>query len=384
MVTPCYSPSWRGSFKPACLWKQSNICCRRAPKPLSASASQRDLWDYDGSCVSTIQLDSFKLFHRLSFGHRNHRTFIVVVYDPSSPSCRAAEYEIERLATGLRHSPAVQVAKLNAAEPDTCAFLAATFPGLRDRLPAVLLYPEAATGYIRLKGRSPTAEDVVRGVNKMYGLVLPMRPQLTLQDVPEGELAQLLYGGPAGLERQRKKERFRRLLEEVAEAREQAATAAAGGEAGAQSAAARDDATRGLLQSSPVTASVAPATPPVADVAVSRSYWSGDRATLWGVMALLSLFAFAWDMWLAAAWDRWQLERRQRKRARGVQFGQEQDTLDLGILLADRLEEGAAFAPSGRQVAATTKMTTETAAPLPSASLPSLPPPHTGPNGVGV
>ncbi|GIL57797.1 hypothetical protein Vafri_12856 [Volvox africanus] len=98
-----------------------------------------------------------------------------------------------------------------------------------------------------------------------------------------------------------------------------------------------------------------------------------------------SLFAFAWDMWLAAAWDRWQLERRQRKRARGVQFGQEQDVLDLGSLLADRLEGGAAFAPSGRQAVSTATVTTETvASSSPSAALPSLQTPRTGPNAPGA
>ncbi|GIL57795.1 hypothetical protein Vafri_12856 [Volvox africanus] len=207
-----------------------------------------------------------------------------------------------------------------------------------------------------------------------------MRPQLALQDVPEDVLAQLLYGGPEGLERQRKKERFRRLLEEVAEAREQAAAAAV-----SEGAAGGGDSARGSPKLSSGTASVVAATQPVADVAVSGSYWSRNKATLWGVMALLSLFAFAWDMWLAAAWDRWQLERRQRKRARGVQFGQEQDVLDLGSLLADRLEGGAAFAPSGRQAVSTATVTTETvASSSPSAALPSLQTPRTGPNAPGA
>ncbi|GLI67826.1 hypothetical protein VaNZ11_012108 [Volvox africanus] len=206
-----------------------------------------------------------------------------------------------------------------------------------------------------------------------------MRSQLALQDVPEDVLAQFLYGGPAGLERQRKKERFRRFLEEVADAREQAAAAAV-----SEGAAGGGDGARGSPQLSSGTASVAAATPPVAGVAIYGSYWSRNKAALWGVMALLSLFAFAWDMWLAATWDRWQLERRQRKRARGVQFGQEQDVLDLGILLADRLEAGAAFAPSDRQAAATTKVTTEAAASSPSSALSSLRMPRTGPNAAGA
>ncbi|GLC37454.1 hypothetical protein PLESTF_001450600 [Pleodorina starrii] len=303
---------------------------------------------YDGSCVSTIQLDSFKIFHRLSFGHRNHRTFVVVVYDPASPSCRAAEYEVERLATGLRHAPSVVVAKLNAADPDTRAFLSGTFPSisLTDQLPAVLLYPEAATGYIRLKGRSPTAEDVLRGINKMYGMALPLRRQLELRDVPGDELVHRVYGGPEGLGRQRRKEQFRRLLEEVAEAREQAAVAAVAATDGVAA-----EGGVGVAGVPPPAAAAREAAVVAAPTtALPGSYWSREKATVWGVVAGLSLLAFSWDMWLAAAWDRWQLERRQRKRARGVQFGREQDLLDLGTMLVDRLEGGpdVAFAASGR------------------------------------
>lgn len=62
--------------------------------------------------------------------------------------------QVERLATGLRHCPTVRVAKLDASSPEAAAFLNAAFGGrlAERRLPAVLLYPEAATGYVRLKG----------------------------------------------------------------------------------------------------------------------------------------------------------------------------------------------------------------------------------------
>ncbi len=69
---------------------------------------------------------------------------------------------MERLATGLRHSPSVVVAKINAAAPEARSFLTSAFPGLIDRLPAVLLYPEAATGFIRLKGERRAGKEGVQ------------------------------------------------------------------------------------------------------------------------------------------------------------------------------------------------------------------------------
>ena len=53
---------------------------------------------YDGSSVRAIQLDSFKVFHRLSFGHPNPRTYVVVVYDPASRACRRMETEVGPLS----------------------------------------------------------------------------------------------------------------------------------------------------------------------------------------------------------------------------------------------------------------------------------------------
>ncbi|KAG2485472.1 hypothetical protein HYH03_015848 [Edaphochlamys debaryana] len=286
----------------------------------AAKPAPRDLWAYEGSAVSTIQLESYKIFHRLSFGHRNGRTHVIVLYDPASATCRAMEYEIERLALGLAHARSVSVARLNAADPEARAFLAAALPGSteRHRLPGVLVYPEGATGYFRLKERSATAEDILRGINNLYARVLPNRKPLELKGLPDTAVMEaMVYGGTeAASARQKKREKFRQLLEDVAAAREEVATV--GGEAAG----------------APTVRTVSVVTSDAGGV------WSKQRATVWGTLAGLSILAFAWDAWGAAAWDRWQLERRQEKRARGVKFSREQDLEDLGTIIYERLEEG--------------------------------------------
>lgn len=68
---------------------------RRHPTLASSNSHRQTLGaGYDSSAVATIQLESFKVFHRLSFGHRNPRTYVIVVYDPASRACRAMETEV--------------------------------------------------------------------------------------------------------------------------------------------------------------------------------------------------------------------------------------------------------------------------------------------------
>ncbi|KAG2425609.1 hypothetical protein HYH02_014983 [Chlamydomonas schloesseri] len=259
------------------------------------------------------------------------------------------ETEVERLATGLRHCPTVRVAKLDASSPEATAFLNAAFGGrlAERRLPAVLLYPEAATGYVRLKGRYATAEDMLRGINKMYGVSLPHRAPLELQGLPEVALsAEAVAGGveaaqnpelmKVALDRKKRRDQFRQLLEEVADARDAAAAKAAvvdGPAAGVVAAAAAGE---------PRAATVA-----VTPTAAAPGYWTRDKAMLWGTLAVLSALTFAWDAGLSSMWDRWQLERRQRKRARGVSYDKEQDLEDLGTMLYDGLAEDRVLVPRG-------------------------------------
>lgn len=63
--------------------------------------------DYSGSSVKELSLRELELLHRLSFGHRNQRSYVVVLYKPDSPACQAFEAEVCRLllhphSAGLR------------------------------------------------------------------------------------------------------------------------------------------------------------------------------------------------------------------------------------------------------------------------------------------
>ena len=44
--------------------------------------------------MSHVSLDSFRVLHRSSYGHRNFRTLVVVVYDPELPSCQGIEAQV--------------------------------------------------------------------------------------------------------------------------------------------------------------------------------------------------------------------------------------------------------------------------------------------------
>lgn len=52
--------------------------------------------DYSGSSVKELSLRELELLHRLSFGHRNQRSYLVVLYKPDSPACQAFEAEVCR------------------------------------------------------------------------------------------------------------------------------------------------------------------------------------------------------------------------------------------------------------------------------------------------
>lgn len=49
---------------------------------------------YEGSRVQELNLETFRFMHRLSYGHRNRKTLVVVIYDPTLPSCQEAEFEV--------------------------------------------------------------------------------------------------------------------------------------------------------------------------------------------------------------------------------------------------------------------------------------------------
>lgn len=102
-----------------------------------------------------------------------------------------------------------------------------------------------------------------------------------MRGIPEDAVVESVYGGPAGLARQRKREEFRRLMEEVVAARAEAVAAAAGreggvveGDGGANAA----GVVQGQRQRASMTATA------MAELS-SGGYWTRGKATLWGVVA---------------------------------------------------------------------------------------------------
>jgi hypothetical protein len=114
-----------------------------APPPTHAT-------DYPGSRVTPASLLTVQTLQRRSFGHRNLRTYVVVVADPRSAACRAVESPLESLASGLAHERGAAVLSLDASLPANAAF-ASRILGV-GALPAVLVYPEAAPGFLAYRG----------------------------------------------------------------------------------------------------------------------------------------------------------------------------------------------------------------------------------------
>lgn len=56
------------------------------------------LADYQGSYVRKLSLAEHQLLHRLSFGHRNQRSYLIILYQPNSQACQDFEAEV---STGL-------------------------------------------------------------------------------------------------------------------------------------------------------------------------------------------------------------------------------------------------------------------------------------------
>lgn len=50
--------------------------------------------DYQGSSVRQLSLEDLQLLHRLSFGHRNQRSYLIILYRSDSPACQAFEQEV--------------------------------------------------------------------------------------------------------------------------------------------------------------------------------------------------------------------------------------------------------------------------------------------------
>jgi len=100
--------------------------------------------------VVPASLEQLQVLQRRSFGHRNLRTYVVVVADPRSTACQAVESSIEQLASGLEHERGIGVLHLNVAEPAAAQFAGRILNV--GSLPAVLVYPEASPGFLAYRG----------------------------------------------------------------------------------------------------------------------------------------------------------------------------------------------------------------------------------------
>ena len=106
--------------------------------------------DYPGSRVVSVGLPQMQALQRRSFGHRNLSTYIVVVADADSPACVAVESPIEALASGLAHERAFAVMHLDVRDRAAAQFASRILHV--GTLPAVLVYPEGAPGFLAYKG----------------------------------------------------------------------------------------------------------------------------------------------------------------------------------------------------------------------------------------
>ncbi len=108
--------------------------------------------DYAGSRVLPANVQQLQVLQRRSFGHRNLRTYFVVVADSRSTACQAVEASIEQLALGLGHEGGIAVMALDAADAAAAQFAARILNV--GSLPAVLVYPEGAPGFLAYRGGS--------------------------------------------------------------------------------------------------------------------------------------------------------------------------------------------------------------------------------------
>ncbi|KAI8462631.1 MAG: hypothetical protein J3K34DRAFT_462828 [Monoraphidium minutum] len=249
----------------------------------AAQQQQQQLWDYPGSRVLPASLPTLTALQRRSFGHRNPRTYVVVVADAASPACRAVEAPLEALASGLSHEPGAVVLALDAARPAAAAFAGRILNV--GSLPAVLVYPEAAPGCLAYRGADMTAEGLLHAINAARLRALPgSRPYELRYGV--APLQRAVVGGGGG----------------------------GGGGGGAPFALGQPpQAAQGAAQlGEPATFAPTPLAAPRAG-----GLWGPGRALLWGGLLGASLLAWAWDAGLDDRWEAWRLARRVRARRDG-------------------------------------------------------------------
>uniref|UniRef100_A0A383VFU6 Thioredoxin domain-containing protein n=1 Tax=Tetradesmus obliquus TaxID=3088 RepID=A0A383VFU6_TETOB len=257
------------------------------------------LWDYEGSCVRQLSLEELQLLHRLSFGHRNQRSYLIVLYTADSPACQAFEQEVERLASGLRHERAFVAAALDVSQQKAATF-ASNMLGV-SHVPAVLLYPEAARGCLKFLGPDMSAPGMLAAINKARRTALPATA-----------------ASPGAADWQ---------LQEAAVPLAVTAVRAAALSGD------REAVVASLQQQ------LAPMKPTPLSAPQAGGYWTQGRAAFWGGLLLCSLLLLAWDLKLADAWEDWCLARRQAARARGKKFSAQENLDDMVSLMMNGLQQ---------------------------------------------
>lgn len=238
--------------------------------------------DYAGTHVARVTQEQVQTLQRRSFGHRNLRTYVVVVYDAKSPACRAVEASVEALASGLAHERgAARVMALDASDPSAARFASRILHV--GALPALLVYPEGSPGFLAYRGADMTAEGLLSAVNKARLRALPDARPFELRHA----VAPLQRFGAV----------------EGATGSDVASGVGVGGV--------------GFFVS------------PTPLVAPRDGYWTGGKVALWSGMLLLSALMFAWDRGLDERWEAFQLARRVRARRR-KQGGDGAGGSDLG------------------------------------------------------
>lgn len=273
------------SITPRLFCQQSVRGRRRVDARWRSEAARQDLWDYQGSSIQGMNLDTLKALHRVSYGHRGRLTTVVVVYDPQDPHCQQSEWEIERLASGLRHEPSLLIAKFNIRT----AHLSPNSPARKDgpaatkqflatvaevtQLPMILMYPEGAPGVMKYNVSGPlTAENICSALNSCQTTVIPSRPPLRLTTA---------------------------ILPTTT-------TATTSGQQG---------------QGTAVTSAVANPLLPR-----PGSYWTGQKVWFWTGILAASVALLAWERWLGPAWEAKALAKRQALRSEGKADDFDSDT----------------------------------------------------------
>lgn len=233
------------------------------------------------------------------------------------------------------------------------------------RLPAVLLYPEGAPGYLRHKGvaaqgalsssssgssgdgalsSSLTAERLLHSVNACRARILPDKPPTQLL-LPAAAVASIDAGAPSPAPAPKLP------LQAAPAGGGGSAAAGAGAEAVAATAAAAPAPAAKTAAKRSVSVA-APARPPAPPTSAYGSYWTPQKSSFWGFALVFSVLLFAWDRWGLAAFDAWLVARRMHQRQAGKKFDAATNLEDIATLMILQGDGGKRQGPSGAPPAA--------------------------------